>query len=75
MRNLSRPRSGTGLVNTDREAYEKAKLRAEHLKKQKKNEQLLEDVNFRLKRLELEVERYKNILEKLIEEDMKRNEN
>ena len=75
MMNLSRPRSGTGLVNTDREAYEKAKMRAEHLRKQKENERLLEDVNSRLKRLELEVERYRDILEKLIEEDRKQNEN
>ena len=62
--NLSRPRSGTGLVNTDREAYEKAKQRAERTKHQKRNEFLLEDVNTRLKRLEIEVEHLKSLLKK-----------
>lgn len=61
--NLSRPRSGTGLVNTDREAYEKAKIRAENIKKQKRNEALLEDLNTRVKRLELKVEEFQQLID------------
>lgn len=68
---LTRPRSGTGLINTDREAYERAKQRAERNKKQHDNERLLDDVNSRLKRLELDMERYRRILEELIKEDKK----
>lgn len=71
---LTRPRSGTGLINTDREAYERAKQRAERNKKQHNNERLLDDVNSRLKRLELDMERYRRILEELIKEDKKNNE-
>lgn len=63
MMNLSRPRSGTGLVNTDREAYEKAKIRAEHIKRQKRNEALLEDLNTRVKRLELKVEEFQQLID------------
>ena len=72
---LTRPRSGTGLINTDREAYERAKQRAERNKKQHNNEKLLDDVNSRLKRLEHDMERYRRILEELIKEDKKNNEN
>ncbi len=72
---LTRPRSGTGLINTDREAYERAKQRAERNKKQHNNERLLDDVNSRLKRLEHDMERYRRILEELIKEDKKNNEN
>lgn len=72
---LTRPRSGTGLINTDREAYERAKQRAERNKKQHNNERLLDDVNSRLKRLELDMERYRRILEELIKEDKKNHEN
>ena len=60
---LSRPRSGTGLVNTDREAYEKAKIRAEHLKKQKRNEALLENLEVRVKALEAQMRELKELME------------
>ena len=60
---LSRPRSGTGLVNTDREAYEKAKMRAEHLKKQKRNEALLENLEVRVKALEAQMREFKELMD------------
>lgn len=61
--NLSRPRNGAGIVNTDREAYEKAKMRAEHLKKQKRNEALLENLEVRVKALEAQMREFKELME------------